>query len=74
MITIYTPRFNIIKLCILSTQCICVFPVRYELNSYILFRRNSVFKGLIKRKAMKTYWEREADLHLGIGWEWPVSR
>jgi hypothetical protein len=24
-----------------------VFPVRYELNSYILFRRNSVFKGLI---------------------------
>jgi hypothetical protein len=26
-----------------------VFPVRYELNSYILFRRNSVFKGLIKK-------------------------
>jgi hypothetical protein len=25
-----------------------VFPVRYELNSYILFRRNSVFKGLSK--------------------------
>jgi hypothetical protein len=24
-----------------------VFPVRYELNSYILFRRNSAFKGLI---------------------------
>jgi hypothetical protein len=24
-----------------------MFPVRYELNSYILFRRNSVFKGLI---------------------------
>jgi hypothetical protein len=24
-----------------------VFPVRYELNSYIFFRRNSVFKGLI---------------------------
>jgi hypothetical protein len=23
-----------------------VFPVRCELNSYILFRRNSVFKGL----------------------------
>jgi hypothetical protein len=23
-----------------------MFPVRYELNSYILFRRNSVFKGL----------------------------
>jgi hypothetical protein len=23
-----------------------VFPVRYDLNSYILFRRNSVFKGL----------------------------
>jgi hypothetical protein len=25
-----------------------VFPVRYEPNSYILFRRNSVFKGLSK--------------------------
>jgi hypothetical protein len=25
-----------------------VLPVRYELNSYILFRRNSVFKGLKK--------------------------
>jgi hypothetical protein len=24
-----------------------MFPVRYELNFYILFRRNSVFKGLI---------------------------
>jgi hypothetical protein len=24
-----------------------MFPVGYELNSYILFRRNSVFKGLI---------------------------
>jgi hypothetical protein len=24
-----------------------VFPVRYELNFYILFRRNSVFKWLI---------------------------
>jgi hypothetical protein len=23
-----------------------VFPVRYELNFYIVFRRNSVFKGL----------------------------
>jgi hypothetical protein len=23
-----------------------VFPVRYGLNLYILFRRNSVFKGL----------------------------
>jgi hypothetical protein len=25
-----------------------VFPVRYELNSYILFRRNSVLKGLME--------------------------
>jgi hypothetical protein len=24
-----------------------VFPVRYELNSYILFGRNPLFKGLI---------------------------
>jgi hypothetical protein len=27
-----------------------VFPVRYELNFHILFRRNSVFEGL-KRQA-----------------------
>jgi hypothetical protein len=27
MVTIYTIRFNILKLCILSTQCICVFHV-----------------------------------------------
>jgi hypothetical protein len=25
-----------------------VFPVRYELDPYILFRRNSVFKGLVR--------------------------
>jgi hypothetical protein len=25
-----------------------VFPVRYELDLYILFRRNSIFKGLIQ--------------------------
>jgi hypothetical protein len=25
-----------------------VFPVRYELNLYILFRRNPVFKGLTR--------------------------
>jgi hypothetical protein len=25
-----------------------VFPVRYELDLYILFRRNRVFKGLTK--------------------------
>jgi hypothetical protein len=25
-----------------------MFPVRYELNSYILFARKLVFKGLIK--------------------------
>jgi hypothetical protein len=24
-----------------------MLPVKYELDSYILFRRNSVFKGLI---------------------------
>jgi hypothetical protein len=29
-----------------------VFPVRYELNSYILFRGNSVFKGLNGRIIM----------------------
>jgi hypothetical protein len=26
-----------------------VFPVRYELEFYILFRRNSVFKGLTEK-------------------------
>jgi hypothetical protein len=25
-----------------------MFPVRYELNFYILSRRNSAFKGLVK--------------------------
>jgi hypothetical protein len=32
-----------------------VFPVRHELNSYILFRRNSVFKGLISSIHFLTY-------------------
>jgi hypothetical protein len=34
-----------------------VFPVRYELNFYIVFRRNSVFKGLSKhkRKSVRMY-------------------
>jgi hypothetical protein len=32
-----------------------VFPVRYELNSYILFRRHSVFKGLIGIQTL-LYW------------------
>jgi hypothetical protein len=26
-----------------------VFPVKYELNLYILFRRNSIFNGLNER-------------------------
>jgi hypothetical protein len=30
-----------------------VFPVRYGLNSYILFRINSVFKGLSKVLTVK---------------------
>jgi hypothetical protein len=64
VVSIHTTCFNI--LCILPTQCTCVFrvvltlnsncfskqwggnvfPVRYKLNFYILFRINSVFKGL----------------------------
>jgi hypothetical protein len=32
-----------------------VFPVRYELNSYILFGRDSVFKGLILVNIYKVY-------------------
>jgi hypothetical protein len=32
-----------------------VFPVRYELNFYILFRRNSVFKGLLAYKLTSLY-------------------
>jgi hypothetical protein len=32
-----------------------VFPVRYELNLYILFRRNSVFKGLIRHQSNFTF-------------------
>jgi hypothetical protein len=30
-----------------------VFPVRYELNSYILFRMNLVFKVLTKEEAAR---------------------
>jgi hypothetical protein len=32
-----------------------VFPVRYGLDFYVLCRRNSVFKGLIKHQSKKTY-------------------
>jgi hypothetical protein len=32
MITKYTTRFNILKLCILPTQCICVFHVVLTMN------------------------------------------
>jgi hypothetical protein len=31
-ITIYTTRFNILKFCILPTQCICVFHVVLTVN------------------------------------------
>jgi hypothetical protein len=34
-----------------------VFPVRYELNSYIKFRRNSVFKGLTLSFVYERYTE-----------------
>jgi hypothetical protein len=34
-----------------------MFPVRYELNSYILFKRNSVFKGLITRNTIHSAFE-----------------
>jgi hypothetical protein len=37
-----------------------VFPVRYELNVYMLFRRNLVFKGL------KIYLYLKMD---NVGWE-----
>jgi hypothetical protein len=32
-----------------------VFPARYELNSYIVFRKRLVSKRLTKHYAMKTY-------------------
>jgi hypothetical protein len=35
-----------------------MFPVRYELDLYILFRRNSVFKGLI------VAWDRQVQLRV----------
>jgi hypothetical protein len=40
-----------------------VFPVRYELNSYIVFRRNSVFKGLIIPPSFK-FTGKERSSHL----------
>jgi hypothetical protein len=53
-----------------------MFPVRYELNSYIIFRRNSVFKGLIKPNAIKTWGNGDIMPHIlnfGIRWRWPVT-
>jgi hypothetical protein len=38
-----------------------MFPVKYELNSYILFRRNFVFKGLNKVVIVSVYWETERN-------------
>jgi hypothetical protein len=38
-----------------------VFPVRYKLDSYILFRRNSVFKGL---SGSQIWCERVEWIHL----------
>jgi hypothetical protein len=35
-----------------------VFPVRYELDSYILFRRNSVVKGLMHLFLLPVTWPR----------------
>jgi hypothetical protein len=32
-----------------------MFPVRYELNSYILFRRNRVLKGLREEHKMEIF-------------------
>jgi hypothetical protein len=30
-----------------------VFPVRYKLDSYIIYRRNSIFKGLNEPAAVR---------------------
>jgi hypothetical protein len=35
-----------------------VFPVRYELNIYVLFTGNSVFKGLIKKQTSALCYKR----------------
>jgi hypothetical protein len=50
VVNTYTTCFNILRLCILPTQYLCVpygshskqrlFPVRYALNLYMLLRRN----------------------------------
>jgi hypothetical protein len=47
-----------------------VFPVRYELNSYILFRRNSVFKGLIKVKTAMVIKQSFVSYHSEIEMRW----
>jgi hypothetical protein len=48
-----------------------VFPVRYELNSYISFRRNSVFKGLsISRQK---YTRKPAVVRVASGREYSKS-
>jgi hypothetical protein len=42
-----------------------MFPVRYELDCYVLFRRNSVFKGLISGLTILTgVYGRDAEVQL----------
>jgi hypothetical protein len=42
-----------------------MFPVRYELNSYINLLRNSVFKGLIEQHVnFKIYYKRSVRRNL----------
>jgi hypothetical protein len=46
-----------------------VFPVRYGLNFYILFRRNSVFKGLRALYSDTPNFRRNCFFHLQGSWE-----
>jgi hypothetical protein len=39
-----------------------MFPVRYELNSYIIFRRNSVSKGLRKNNEIQSIFYRSDEI------------
>jgi steroid 5-alpha reductase family enzyme len=53
-----------------------VFPARYELNSYIVFRKRLVSKRLTKHYVMKTYGGVDVDqrfLDLDTSWSLVVS-
>jgi hypothetical protein len=47
-----------------------VFPARYELNSYILFRRNSLLSLSLSLKSLLNYWSSETTSSARLVRDW----